>query len=131
MRSLTDCGKMPSKSVPSGASGGLRWLVRLAGLGSAVLFFGMVGCASMGHNFDASKVSELKPGVSTEADAVKMMGAEPTSRTFRSDGSYMASWQYVSVATFAGTTDNKLLHLNFDKNKVFTQMVSYTDMKPK
>lgn len=53
-----------------------------------------------------AKVDQLKPGVSTERDAVLLMG-EPTARSARADGSMLLQWMERSRALF----DAKAAHV--------------------
>ena len=85
----------------------------------------LTGCASLGHDYNEKNVDQLKPGVTTEAQAIALLEAAPTTRTYQADGSYMAAWQYTS-ASFMSVNDNKLLYLMFNKDKIFTRMVSNT-----
>jgi hypothetical protein len=52
-----------------------------------------VSCASVGNNFDDSKISEIKKGETTEADLVKMFG-EPQNRSISSENGLTLTWIY-------------------------------------
>ncbi len=60
------------------------------------------GCASVGNNFDSSKVTTIKKGETTEPDLVKMFGS-PNQRGINSDGLVTMTWIY-SEATAKGAT---------------------------
>lgn len=53
----------------------------------------IVGCASVGNNFDESKISEIKKGQTTETDLVRMFG-EPQNRMMNSDNGLTMTWMY-------------------------------------
>ncbi len=62
----------------------------------------LCGCASVGNNFDANKVSTIKKGETTEADLIKTFG-QPSQRGINSEGTITLSWIY-SEATAKGAT---------------------------
>lgn len=93
-------------------------------------FLALFGCASSGRNFNQASVQQLQTGVTTEEQAIKILGSEPTLRTYQPDGSYMALWQYAHVAFVATVTDNKAIDLLFDKNKIFQRVVSVYNSAP-
>ena len=59
---------------------------------SAALF---AGCASVGNNFDDSKVSQIKKGETTEAELIQIFG-EPQNRNVNSEGRtvLILTWTY-------------------------------------
>lgn len=56
-----------------------------------------ISCASVGNNFDESKISEIKKGQTTEADLLKMFG-QPENRTMNSDSGLTLTWMYAESA---------------------------------
>ena len=50
-------------------------------------------CASVGNNFDESKLSQIKKGETTDADLMKLFG-EPESRTMNSENALILTWMY-------------------------------------
>jgi hypothetical protein len=52
-----------------------------------------VSCASVGNNFDESKISEIKKGQTTETDLVGMFGP-PQNRSVNSDTGLTLTWIY-------------------------------------
>jgi len=50
-------------------------------------------CASVGNNFDESKINQIKKGQTTEAELVQMFG-DPENRMVNSDGGVTLSWTY-------------------------------------
>jgi hypothetical protein len=53
-----------------------------------ILALGLAGCMSINKPIDPSKLTQLKPGVSTEADAIALLG-EPTSSRYMPNGGKM------------------------------------------
>ena len=68
----------------------------LKSLSTLALAIIVAGCASTGQNFDESKISQIKKGVTTEAELVQMFGA-PTSRAMNSEGNTTLNWMYAEV----------------------------------
>lgn len=77
----------------------------------------LLGCASVGNNFDQTKVSQIKKGETTESQLVQMFG-EPQNRTTDSEGTTTLTWLYSESAvkgesfipyagTFMGGTRSK------------------------
>jgi len=55
----------------------------------------IAGCVyQQGHRFDANSVEQLKPGVSTEQDAIAQLGP-PAATRINADGTRLLQWQYV------------------------------------
>jgi hypothetical protein len=52
-----------------------------------------VSCASVGNNFDESKISEIKKGQTTETDLIGMFGP-PQNRSVNSDTGLTLTWIY-------------------------------------
>jgi hypothetical protein len=88
------------------------------------------GCASSGENFDETKLSQVKKGVTTEADLVQLFGA-PQNRSINSDGVLTLTWMYAeaqvkgeSFIPYAGAfmggtkSDMKTLTIQLADNKV-------------
>jgi hypothetical protein len=62
---------------------------------SVAFAIAVASCATIGHRFDYTRVSELTPGVSTRDDAIRALGT-PTAESSYADGSRLLQWQYVS-----------------------------------
>jgi hypothetical protein len=61
-------------------------------------------CASqVGRQFDPALAGRLQPGVSTEADAMALLGA-PEAVTTAADGRQMLQWLYVRGAVAGGSS---------------------------
>jgi hypothetical protein len=89
----------------------------------------LTACASTGANFKEDRLGQLRPGM-TEQEVIGALGAQPVSRAYQADGSYMAIWQYIRVV-YVSTTDNKLVSLLFDKNHKFVRMVNTVNVNPR
>ena len=59
------------------------------------MFF--VGCASYGSDFDITKFSVFKNGVTTKSEMIKLVGS-PNSQSNLGNGQTTATWQFVSKA---------------------------------
>jgi hypothetical protein len=69
--------------------------------GYAVIALGFAGCAQSGHPFDPSLVNQLTPGVSTEADAISLLGT-PTAITIGPTGNRGLVWTH-AASVFVST----------------------------
>jgi hypothetical protein len=78
-----------------------RLSLSLSGLLCGLTLFA-VSCASVGNNFDDTKISDIKKGQTTEADLVKMFG-DPENRMVNSDSALTLTWIY-SEAKVKGTS---------------------------
>ena len=89
---------------------------------AAVIAVLLAGCASVGNNFDDSKVSQIKKGETTEADLVQMFG-QPQNRSVNSEGQTTLTWMYTQAnvkgqsfipfaGAFVGGTESKTKTLN-------------------
>jgi hypothetical protein len=103
---------------------------------SIALIGGLAGCMSSGIKVDQDKVTSLKPGVTTCADAVALLG-KPTNSSLQSDGT--RSYQYVYmqaqanaanfipiVGTLVGgaNTENTTFTMNCDRRGVLANYSS-------
>jgi outer membrane protein assembly factor BamE (lipoprotein component of BamABCDE complex) len=99
-------------------------------IGVAALAWSLAGCMSSGVKVDQSKVTSLKPGTTTCADAVALLG-QPTNSSLQSDGTRSYQYIYVQaqanaanfipvVGTFVGgaNTENTMFTMNCDKRGV-------------
>ena len=60
----------------------------------------LAGCATVGRDFDISKADQLRPGVSTAADAVALLG--PYSTESVTNGMHSYGWSYAHATAFGG-----------------------------
>lgn len=56
----------------------------------------LASCASHGNKFNAADVDKLRPGQSTIADAVTLLG-KPTATSIQANGSTLLQWQFVQA----------------------------------
>lgn len=98
----------------------------------------LAGCASQGTHMDTGKLNQLKPGISTMADAENLLG-EPQSVTRHPDGTTTLGYQFSSVHTDAksmipivgsfvgkGTTSSvEYTGLNFDQSGRYMTYTTY------
>jgi hypothetical protein len=93
-------------------------LTALALVGGGFLF----GCASVGRNFDETKVSQIKTNETSEADLITLFG-KPQNRMMNSSGQMILTWMYSEsnvkgqsfipfAGPFIGGTDTKTKTLN-------------------
>ncbi len=96
---------------------------------------GLHGCVSAGHRFKMAAVSQLQPGVTTEAAAIELLGAAPTHRqthlqhgdppTWES-GDYFLGWVFVQASAFGAHSQSLLLM--FNKGGVLKEVVRQADV---
>ena len=90
----------------------------------------LAGCMSSGVKVDQDKVASLKPGVTSCADAIALLG-KPTNSSLQSDGTRSYQYLYVQaqanaanfipvVGTLVGgaNTENTMFTMNCDKRGV-------------
>src|SRR5260221_165227 len=71
-------------------------------LASCLVVLAVVGCASVGNNFDSRQISQIKKGETTESDLVTMFG-KPVSQGINSENGSSLTWLYTE-ATVKGET---------------------------
>ena len=69
-----------------------KMFLSLSGILCCLALFA-ASCASVGNNFDDTKISQIKKGETTEADLVKMFG-EPQNRSVSSENGLTLTWIY-------------------------------------
>jgi hypothetical protein len=98
----------------------------------------LAGCATQGQHTDTSKLDQLKPGISTMADAENLLG-KPQSVTRHPDGTTTLGYSFSSVQTDGksmipviggfigkGTTSSvEYTGLNFDRTGHYVNFSSY------
>lgn len=65
------------------------------------LTFAIAGCTTIGNKFDPDRVDDLKPGISTIADATAILGP-PALQSPDSNGSCLLQWNYTQISAFSG-----------------------------
>jgi outer membrane protein assembly factor BamE (lipoprotein component of BamABCDE complex) len=71
-----------------------RSVLRIAGILLTLIF--LIGCATSGRKIDPGKLSQIKEGITTEAEVVNSLGA-PWMKTLGSDGKTTMLYQYTKV----------------------------------
>jgi hypothetical protein len=75
----------------------------------------LTGCIQIGTRFDTSKVDQLQPSVSTEADAEALLGKAMSVTTNPDNDHHLLVWQYV-YGTALATGGGKQLAISFDEH---------------
>lgn len=83
---------------------------RLALLSALTL---LAACVTVGNKFNPAKADELSPGVSTIADATRLLGPIAAESNLP-DGTKLLQWQY-SQGTAVGTGSGAQLAILFDR----------------
>jgi len=82
----------------------------------------IAGCVyQQGHRFDANSVEQLKPGVSTEQDAIAQLGP-PAATRINADGTRLLQWQYV-YGTGSGAGGNAHAAILFEPDHKMIRVV--------
>lgn len=76
--------------------------------------FALVACATTGTKFDPAKADQLRPQVSTRADAIELLG-KPANETFLADSTTILLWMH-STGTAWGSGKSGYLSALFDKH---------------
>ena len=87
------------------------------------LALGLVGCASTGHRFDASRLAPLVPGVASFNDVANALGAPPTQVYRQSDGSYTARWSHKTTFVTDGFYAQQSVSLAFGADHRLQRLV--------
>jgi hypothetical protein len=74
----------------------------------------LAGCVSVGRDFDIAKADQLIPGVSTEADAKRLLGEPITVQRNPENRHDLFIWQNV-YGTGLGTGGGQKLAISFDE----------------
>lgn len=91
----------------------------------------VLGCATAKPNpFTEGRISQIKPGVSTEQQLVQLFG-KPSSRSLDSEGRHVLSWNYsnYSIGFAHDTMEIKTLHGVFDDNNLLVKYLLTDDAK--
>jgi len=89
----------------------------------------VVGCAATGHRFDLSKTSEIKRGVTTQAELEEWFG-KPWSSKSKSGGSREVVWQYTKAAMAVGITEQQVLTAYVDQRGIVTDFKTQETARP-
>lgn len=91
-------------------------LIRLALLAAVLL---LPACVSVGGGFDIARVEQLKPGVSTVDDAIRVLGTPMAESTLPS-GARILQWNAARAGIFGATASHAAIL--FDENGVMTRV---------
>lgn len=80
-------------------------------------------CTTMGDPFTLADVASLQPGLSTRADAERLLG-RPMSITNLADGTTLLQW--VHIQTVYVSSDSTHVALLFDRNGRFLRVFQQT-----
>jgi SmpA / OmlA family len=84
----------------------------------------LFGCMTIGNKFDISRVDQLQPGISTEADAKALFG-EPTSVSTNPNNHHeLLQWSYSQGAIVGGNGAH--LAISFDENGKMIAVIQKT-----
>jgi hypothetical protein len=83
------------------------------------------GCVTVGNKFDIAKADQLQPGISSDADAVRLLGP-PTNQSESPSGTLL-QWQY-SRGSLAGGSGAHLAVL-FDRKGQMVRVTHKSSLK--
>lgn len=86
----------------------------------------MSGCVSVGTKFDIADVAAFQPGVTTRADAERILG-KPNSISNMADGTVLLQWIHTQ-AVLASAESNHVALL-FDSNGKFVRVAHQTQTR--
>lgn len=95
---------------------------------SAAMLLALAGCATDGHNFDATRLSALTPGRTTMAQAAYELQAPPDKIYPQSDGTTLALWQFHVTFLTDGFYSRKEALLQFGPDSRLMRMVDSTNL---
>ena len=75
----------------------------------------LTACASSGTKIEVAQVDQIKTGITTKNDMMRMFGP-PLSQTYTSEGKMMMMWFYNYVGAFGVGMENQSLAVLFDES---------------
>lgn len=81
-------------------------------------------CASVGREFDSSKLNQLQSGTSTIMDANRLLG-KPTAMSTNSDGSQVLGWHYAKSSL--GGAKSEVVSIIFDSSGKMVRVAGYSN----
>lgn len=87
---------------------------------AALLLIGMLGlpgCVTVGRPFDASYISQMKPGVTTKDEAIANLG-QPSAFSNMPNGQQLLQWQYVHGSMFGASSTHAAILFDADGKMV-------------
>ena len=94
----------------------------------AAMLLALAGCATDGHNFDATRLSALTPGRTTMAQAAYELQAPPDKIYPQSDGTTLALWQFHVTFLTDGFYSRKEALLQFGPDSRLMRLVDSTNL---
>lgn len=95
----------------------MQGMLRCLALLATVLV--LPACVSVGGGFDIARVEQLKPGVSTVDDAIRVLGTPMAESTLPS-GARILQWNAARAGIFGATASHAAIL--FDENGVMTRV---------
>lgn len=89
--------------------------MRLFGL--LLLSFAVTACVSTGPQFDMAKVNAFQTGITTEADAIAVLGP-PSSRSSMSDGTELLQWIGIMGTPIGGKANHAAILFGRDNKMI-------------
>lgn len=83
-------------------------------IAAIVIVIALAGCKTVGTEFDMNRVDEMKPGVTTLAEATELLG-KPANVNYSPDGGKLAQWSFIK-AQYLGKSSSGRLAVVFDKD---------------
>lgn len=83
----------------------------------------LTGCFAHGRDIDFAAVSQLKPGVSTRADAEALFG-KPSAVVTPADGNTYLGWTYAHAQMYGINSGSKNLTLMFKPDATYIGVAS-------
>lgn len=88
----------------------------------------LAACASLGKDFDMSKAYQLQPGISTEADAIALLG-NPIARKMDETGkNEKMLWQYAYADAYGIGNTGKRLVILFDQDGKMMRIIEQSQI---
>lgn len=86
----------------------------------------LTACAHMGTKFEMADVDSLRPGVTTQQEAIAKLG-KPNHSSTASNGYTLLAWQYAEAGYLTGATGRGVTLL-FDKDGKMVRVMSRSEL---
>lgn len=95
-----------------------------AKLSTLLLALSLTGCISSGTHFDANQISALQPGVTTESEAIQLLGQPEATES--NGNTQILTWQYTAdVMGFSHS--ERTLSVSFDAQNKMLRIVKQAE----
>lgn len=84
-----------------------------------ILLLSLIGCTTMGRNYDEEKLKNIIPNVSTKKDVIKLLG-EPHSIGISNDNIIFKYFSYKFICYISRTKDLDIVFNNNDTVKEYS-----------